>query len=247
MSDQSDIVVGKQAIRELFKRCPEKVELLLVQENISRGKSNLIRLCRENGVKFQFVPQKKLDSLTKVRHQGYVAQIFPAGYLEPELILTRLQQAKLPLIVCCDQVQDQGNLGTLIRTLYAFDTAGLILTKDRSAHLGDRASKTSAGALNHLPIARVTNLAIFLRDCQEKGIWTYCAATHPSSQNVYEIEIKWPAILVLGNEHKGVRSKVASSCFLGLKIPMLHSFDSLNVAQSGAIFIGEFLRQLYHT
>jgi 23S rRNA (guanosine2251-2'-O)-methyltransferase len=138
-------------------------------------------------------------------------------------------------------------LGTLIRSLYAFDTAGLILTKDRSAHLGDRASKTSAGTLNHLPISRVTNLARFLRTCQDKDYWIYYAGLDSSCHNLFETPVSWPAILILGNEHRGVRPGVAKECTLGLKIPMLQSFDSLNVAQAGVIFIAEFLRKRLYT
>ncbi len=218
---------------------------LLIQKSRKKDLSLILSLCNKNKIKYQFVPQKKLDELCNINHQGIIAKIFPPGFLSPDQIWNRLKKAKFPLLLALDQVQDQGNIGVLARTLYCLDGAGLVITKHRSAFLGERAFKSSSGALNHLPVVQVTNMADFLKSCQEKGCLVYYAGIEDNCKNLYEIKVNFPAVLVLGNEEKGVRPKVKSVCDIGIKIPMINEFDSLNVAQAGAIIIGEFFRQKF--
>lgn len=241
MSQETNIISGKQAVKEFIARSPQQIEVIFFQED-KRNLGPLVRICQENKIKFQYVPKQKLDRLTKIPHQGILAKIFPIGFYDESSILDRLSKAKLPLLVALDQVQDSGNLGALARTLYAAGGAGLVITKNRSASLGPRAYKSSAGALSKLPISRITNLARFLKFCQGR-INRYYAGLDESCLNAFEVDINWPAILVLGNEEKGVRPGVKKYCDHGLNIPMFNSFDSLNVAQAGCIFIGELLRQ----
>lgn len=158
-------------------------------------------------------------------------------------IISRMDDSELPLILALDQVQDQGNIGGLARTLYACGGCGIVLTKFRSAQLGERAIKSSSGALLNLPVARVSNIKTFLSICTDSGISIYYSGIDDDCHNLYSVSVSFPAVLVLGNEEKGVRKSVRDRCKRGLKIPMLRAFDSLNVAQAGAIFIGEFLRQ----
>ncbi|MFO7875633.1 MAG: RNA methyltransferase [Desulfovermiculus sp.] len=236
-------LIGRQAVLETLQRAPETLETVLIQENRKKDVQPVVALCRRAGVKFQFVPRTKLDELCHGAHQGYAARCFQPGFCSPEWLLNSVSQACFPIIVALDQVQDSGNVGTLARTLYALGGAGLVLMRHRSAALGQRAHKAAAGSLSHLPVARIHNMARFLTTCQERNITPYYAGTDQACQNVFRTPLTWPAVLVLGNEEKGVRPLVARSCLAGLTLPMAGQFDSLNVAQAGSMLLTEFLRQ----
>lgn len=239
------VIAGKHPVLELLKDCPEKIERLFFADS-NRSSYELrqaLHLCHRNKVRYQFVPRRKLDKLTTAKHQGFLAKIFPIGFIEVEKLLAKAHNAPLPVLLALDQVQDPSNLGSLARTLYALGGAGLVILRNRCAPLGHGAFKSSAGALYKLPVARVTNFSVFLNYCAEKGITTCYAGLDKGCKDIFQpLDLEWPLCLVLGNEDKGVRPKVAKSCQVGVRIPMLGDFDSLNVSQAGAILLGEFLR-----
>lgn len=190
-------------------------------------------------------------------HQGVIARVFDAGFADLGDILRDAPDAPLPLIVALDQVQDPGNVGTLARTLYALGAAGLVVVRHGGAALGGAAARAAAGALEKLPVAKVTNLARALDEADEAGYTVYAAggaaggATggtgaggdgRPGSgpRNPFTEPLRTPAVLVLGNEDTGIRPNVAKRCHFTLAIPMARDFDSLNVAQAGAILVGCF-------
>ena len=243
VEEQEFYSIGRQTVLESLQRAPETVESVLIQENRKKDVQPVLALCRQAGVKFQFVPKTKLDSLSKGAHQGYAARLFQPGFVTSEALFSSVVDARLPIIVALDQVQDSGNVGTLARSLYALGGAGLVLMRHRGASLGQRAHKAAAGALGKLPIARIHNMARFLRACQERNLAVYYAGTDKSCHSVFATSIQWPAVLVLGNEEKGVRPLVAKSCSAGITLPMCGDFDSLDVAQAGSMLLTEFLRQ----
>ncbi len=247
METNNFIVVGKNAVLEQLNSAPDKVDTVYLLDKMQKNRSILVEHCKQNGVKFQFVPEKKLAQLTDLKHQGVVARIFSPGFWDETRLLSTVYLSPLPLILGFDQIQDSGNIGTLARTLFCLEGSGIVITKNRSAFLGDRVSKASAGAVSRLPISRVTNMARFLRQCQEKDIYIYHTNNDPSSQNIFQTCLKLPAILVLGNENKGVRPGVAKECHFGLRVPLTEDFDSMNVAQAGAILLGEFFRQHFYS
>ena len=157
-----------------------------------------------------------------------------------EKVLAAVADAPLPLMLALDQVQDPGNVGTLCRTLYSLGGAGMLLPRHNSAYLGPAARRAAAGALEHLPVAQVTNLARALDSAEEAGLTIYGAggAKGPHSLDAFTDRMRLPAVLVLGNEDKGLRPGVAKRCAHMLRIPLARPFDSLNVAQAGAVLLG---------
>ncbi len=243
-NNQQNIVAGRKSVLEYLSQARDKVDLVWLQQGKEKELRAAIELCRAQGLKFQIVEKQVLDRLAgQLRHQGLLARIFQSGFVSPEQICLRLQHSPLPIILALDQVQDSGNLGVLARTLLAMGGAGLVLPKNRTAFPGLRAEKSAAGALSKLPIARITNLARFLEYCQAEKISAYYAGTDISCENLFELEFVWPAVLVLGNEEKGVRPGLKNKCLSGVQIPMPGGFESLNVAQAGAVILGELLRR----
>lgn len=243
MSTEKHLVAGKQTVLETLRQHPEQVDSVLLHKTRKRDTHHIFKLCQELKIKCVLVPRQTLDGMTTVAHQGVVAKTFSPGFLDCDQLLQRLPQAVLPLVLGLDHVQDAGNVGTLARSLYALGGAGLMVTKDRSAFLGERAHKSAAGALSALPVCRTTNLARTITAWKQAGCSVYCASLGEDSQSIYETRFRWPAMLVLGGEEKGVRPNVARKCDVAVHIPQASDFDSLNVAQAGAVFLGELLRQ----
>ncbi len=237
------ILTGKHPVLELLERSPHKVKDLWIQKSRIKDIKELLELCQKHRIRYHFVPRERLDRLSSCAHQGIVARIYSPGFMEEDEFFPLMKKATFPFAFALDHLQDQGNIGVLARTLYCVGGAGIVITKDRCAHLGERAFKSSAGALAHIPLIRVINLKRFLHICGEEEIWTYYASSEEESVTLYEVEVNFPAVLVLGNEEKGIRPAVKKACDMGLKIPMVGNFDSLNVAQAGGMILGEFWRQ----
>ncbi|NJB68054.1 23S rRNA (guanosine2251-2'-O)-methyltransferase [Desulfobaculum xiamenense] len=239
-----NLVPGRKPVLELVRNSPDNVDMVFVVEGAkNRDIGVILDACREARVRFRMVGRADMERMFPGNHQGVLARTSATGYTDLEELLQRAADAPLPLIVALDQVQDPGNVGAMARTLYALGGAGLVVPKDRTAYLGAAAVKSSAGALTRLPVARVVNLSRALDRCEELGWPIYGAIVDPAGQNMYTQALSTPAVLVMGNEEKGIRPNVAKRCSKRLTIPLGRDFDSLNVAQAAAIIMGEFVRQ----
>lgn len=231
---------GRKAVMDMLEQQPGQIESVLLAERHGPGLNKIIELCRQVKVRFSFVPGPALDRLYPGPHQGVVARVFAPGFIQLDDLLERAISAPLPVIVALDQVKDPGNLGTLARTLLALGGAGLIIPSHQSAGLGPGAAKAAAGALSRLPLGKVVNLGRALDQAAERGFHIYAAEAN--GQNVFTLEPELPAVLVLGSEGTGLRPGIAKRCQASLAIPMSGPMESLNLAQAGAIILGQFLR-----
>ena len=263
-SENLNILPGLKPVLELLQSDAGKIDHVFLRKGRSNKESNLVLdLCREHHVRFTLSEDDALSRLCDgVQHQGVAARLRGMSYIPAEDLLEQAFDAPLPLIVALDQVLDPGNVGTLVRTLYALGVAGLIVPRHNSAFLGPGAQRSAAGSLEKLPISEVVNLARTVELAAKSGFTTYCAqlgginalASHaPQSQqsddskiitrdNTESTILQLPALLVLGSEESGVRQGVQKHCHHNLSIPFLREFDSLNVAQAGAILTSCFLR-----
>lgn len=238
-------VVGNKPVKELLLDSPSKVDFVALRKGRrDNAAEEIIELCRTQKVPFKTVMDKDLDRMFRGNHQGVAARCAALEYVSLPELLEQAPEAPLPLIVVLDQVQDTGNVGVLARTLHALGGAGLVVCQHHGAYLGAGAVRSSAGALNKLPVAKVGNLANALKDCVNYDYTVYLGRMTSDSMNAYTAELETPAVLVLGNEEKGIRPGVAKYGHHSLHIPFLREFDSLNVAQAGAILVSEFARRL---
>ncbi len=260
--------LGIKPVRELLENSPSRVEWVYIRKGQNSNETrHILDLCSLHGIKFSLVTDDVLKRLSssnqKVNNQGVVAKIREGEAIAFEDILIDAFHAPLPLIVALDSVQDPGNVGTLARTLYALGGGGIVMPIHNSASLNIGAKKSAAGALDFLPVTKVTNLARSLEDASQAGYTIYSTTldknfteqeekkdTKQKNNNplpvfnalLDENKLSFPAVLVLGGEDKGIRPNVHKRCDAILQIPMQRSFDSLNVAQAGGILISAFLR-----
>ena len=242
--DNQGLVPGRKPVLEQLAAAADKVDTIFIQQG-ARGAeiTRIIDQCRDKGLRYRMLSRAELARLCPGNTQGVVARIIQRGFVELDELLDKTAAAPLPLVVALDQVQDPGNVGALARTLWAMGGAGIIVPKDRTAYMGPAAYKASAGALAKLPVAKVVNLARALDQCLEQGFEVCATTVGPLATNMYEADLSTPAVLVLGNEEKGIRPNVLKRATRELTIPLARPFDSLNVAQAAAMVIAEFARQ----
>ncbi len=244
--------VGIKPVLELLQRDPSKVDAVFVLKG-RRGKDTdaILDICRGSSVRFSLVDAAFLDRLWPGRHQGVVARLLSTGFTDLEDVLEQALDAPLPLILALDQVQDPGNAGTLARTVYALGGGGLLIPRHNGVYLGGAAAKASAGALEQLPVSKVANLGQALDAAKKAGFTLYGAASLPKApaekdpdgpvyENIFTFTPQLPAVLVLGSEEGGLRPTIARRCDALLHIPLARDFDSLNVAQAGAVILARF-------
>lgn len=238
------VLCGVKPVLELLESDPARVDEVYLRKGERVEAGRILDLCRAHRIRFNLCEGRDLERLVgpDTRHQGVAARLLATALVEFSDLLMKVADAPLPLLVALDQVQDPGNLGTLARTLYAMGGAGLILPKHNAANIGPGAHRAAAGALERLPVCRVTNLSRALDEAEEAGLFIVGAASGEGSQSLYEVKLRFPMLLVLGNEEHGVRLQVGKRCHAMLHIPMRRDFDSLNVAQAGAVFISECAR-----
>ena len=238
------ILPGVKPVLELLERDPARMDMLFLRKGIRSPESvRMLDLCRSASVRFALVDGRTLDLLCQgVQHQGVAARLLGKASVALGGLIEAIHASYLPLILALDQIQDAGNMGALARSLHALGGAGLIVPRHNSAYLGPGALRASAGALNSLPVCKVANLSRALEESRKAGIKVYGASLQPSSSNALAAKVLTPAVLVLGNEKKGIRPGVAKHCDELLYIPMQHGFDSLNVAQAGAMLLACFAK-----
>ncbi len=246
--ESSPVLPGIKPVLELLESHPERVDTLYIKKGLRSSEvTRIFDLCRAADIRFSLVEGRVLDRMCSAQHQGVIARLGALMRTSLPELLAATPTAHLPLIVALDQVQDPGNVGTLARTLYALGGAGLLLPKHNSAYLGDAARKASAGALDELPIVHATNLGHALDEAEETGLTIIGTGLGQKSAenilNAFKNDVPLPAVLVLGNEGKGLRPGIAKRCSHMLHIPMHRTFNSLNVAQAAAILLGLISRQ----
>lgn len=226
-------------VMETLRASPKRVNRIMVQQKISNQKiKKILTLARERHISLQFVPKKYLDRIDR-QHQGLVAFIAPKGFSSIDAIL---EEAKIPFLVLLDNIQDPQNLGAIIRTAEGAGVNGVIIPQRRAAGLTNAVSSVSAGALEYLKVAQVTNLARTINDLKKQGIWMI-GAESSSTKSWYEFDYSGPVGLILGSEGKGLRPLVKNQCDEILSLPLPGNISSLNVSAAAAVFIYEVVRQ----
>lgn len=224
---------------EALNSSPLRVTKIFVQKDTERKRiAEIVRLARSRRVPVVWVPKRRLDQMDK-HHQGVVALSSPKAFTSMETILS---DSKVPFLLLLDGVEDPQNLGAIIRTAEGAGVDGLVLPERRSAGLSDVVLSVSAGALEHIKITRVKNLARSMDNLKEKGLW-FVGAEGGNRNYWFDFDYTVPLGLVLGSEGKGLRPIVKQKCDKILSIPLLGEVASLNVASAAAIFIYEVIRQ----
>lgn len=224
---------------EALRSSPLRVTKIFIQRDTERKRiAEVVKMARSRRVPVIWVPKGRLDHMDK-HHQGVVALSSPKAFTSVESILS---VSKNPFLLLLDGVEDPQNLGAIIRTAEGAGVDGLILPERRSAGLSDVVSSVSAGAIEHIKIARVKNLARLMDNLKDKGLW-FVGAEGGRHNCWFDFDYTVPLGLVLGSEGKGLRPLVRGKCDMILSIPLLGVVSSLNVASAAAIFMYEVVRQ----
>ena len=238
-------VFGLNPVFEALKARKRRCYKLVIEQGKSQVRLNsVIELARENKVPIETIP--KTDFQKKYRshnHQGVVGIFAIIQGLElDELVQQAFQKSRLPVLVVLDSIQDPQNLGAIIRSAETLGIQGMILPKNRTSTLNETVAKCSSGAIEHLPIAWVTNLTRGIEHLKEKGFWI--AGVVPEGNTpCHQYKFDTPIVLVLGGEEKGIRPLLKKSCDVTLNIPMQGAIGSLNASAAAAILFYEALRQ----
>lgn len=234
-----DRIIRINPLLEALKSAPERVNKVFVQEEKGHARiGEVIRAAKTRGVPCVFVPVRRLDQVAP-GHQGVMAEVSPKGYSSLEAILARSPK---PFIVILDEVEDPQNLGAIVRSAECAGADGLILPERRSAGLTATVDTVSAGALEHLRVARVPNLVRAMEELKEKGLWLV-GAEGTGDEPWYSFDYTGPIGIVLGSEGRGLRPLVRKTCDKVLAIPLAGQVGSLNVAAAAAVFFFEVVRQ----
>lgn len=234
LEEGKSVTAGRNPVRELLLSAPRRIDAVYVRKGLREARvQEIVALADENRVKVHFVDDVFLRRLHSGTHQGVVAVTAAVEYADLDALIAAVADAPLPVLLALDQVQDPGNMGAIARTAWALGAAGLIVPRHGGAYVGSGAMRASAGALHHLPVARVTNMSQALDACADAGLSILCADS--DGEDLFAAEIRLPAVLVMGGEEKGVRHGVSGHCQQRLSIPFRREFDSLNVAQAAAI------------
>lgn len=245
-----DLIWGTHPVVEALTREPERVaEVILLKDRRGKKQEEIIELARQAGVKISFVTGLKLtgEGASQARHQGVLARTSASALLDFEQLVerfaARVKAGERPRLIVCDCLQDPHNLGAIIRSALASGASGVVLTRERSAPLGGVAAKSSAGAMSHIDICQVTNLAAALQRLKTAGAWVFGAVKDDSAQSIYASDLNVPACIVVGSEGKGIRPLVRKECDFLVSIPMFGELDSLNSSVAAAVILFEAMRQ----
>jgi len=243
MRYQEYTIEGRNAVIEAY-RAGRPIDKLYILDGCQDGPVMTIkREAKKNGTPIKFVEQKLLNQMSETgKHQGVIAYAAAYEYAEVEDILkAAAEKGEQPFLILLDKIMDPHNLGAIIRTADLAGAHGVIVPKDRAAGLTATVARTSAGALNYIPVARVTNLSRTMENLKKEGIWFVCADMEGTS--MYQLDLKGPIGLVIGNEGEGVSKLVRESCDMMAAIPMRGHIDSLNASVAAGVLAYEIVRQ----
>lgn len=240
---QENKIEGRNAVMEAL-RSGRSVDKLFVLDGCQDGPvRSIIRAARKGDTIINFVEKSRLDQLSETgHHQGVIAITASYDYATVEDILENARnKGEAPFIFLLDNIEDPHNLGAIIRTANLAGAHGVIIPKRRAAGLTATVARTSAGALNYTPVAKVTNMATTIEKLKEEGLWFVCADMGGTC--MYDLDLKGPIGLVIGNEGDGVSKLVRDKCDFIASIPMKGDIDSLNASVAAGVLAYEIVRQ----
>ncbi|MBP3038126.1 23S rRNA (guanosine(2251)-2'-O)-methyltransferase RlmB [Bacillaceae bacterium Marseille-Q3522] len=238
-----DFITGKNAVIEALKTHREINKIYIAEGADRTSLQQLLHLAKKENAFIQYVPKKKLDSIAGGNHQGIVAQVAAYQYAEIEDLFQNASKKKeLPFFLLLDEIEDPHNLGSIMRTADAAGVHGIIIPKRRSVGLTTTVAKTSTGAIEHVPVVRVTNMARTIDELKERGVWI--AGTDAKGTDDYRnIDGKIPLGLVIGSEGYGMGRLVKEKCDFLLRLPMVGHVTSLNASVAAALLMYEVFRK----
>lgn len=239
-----DVIYGKNSVMEALIAGEREINKILISKNIhSDVKINKIKeLAKERGVVFQFVAREKFQPYEEFNHQGIIAQISPIKYYDLDEFIEK-SKGKLSSVVILDGVEDSHNLGAIIRTCVCAGVDGIIIPSRRNVQVNSIVEKTSAGAVNHIPIIKVNSLVNAVQRLKDNDWWVI-ATDASAKDNYYDVKYNdMNFAIIMGAEHAGVSKSLLKASDFIVKIPMQNSFNSLNVSNALSAIIFETLRQ----
>ncbi|MBR4545229.1 MAG: 23S rRNA (guanosine(2251)-2'-O)-methyltransferase RlmB [Oscillibacter sp.] len=244
MEERNGLIEGRNAVTEALRAGVPVDKVWLLRGEDSAPLRRIAASARAAGAVVADADRRKLDSMSVTgAHQGVIASVAAQRYAEvAELLQVAEERGEKPLLVVCDEISDPHNLGAIIRTAECAGAHGVIIPKRRSAGLTAVVAKASAGAVAHLPVARVPNIPALLKDLKKRGLWIY-GADASGSASLYETDWTGAAAIVIGSEGAGMTRLAAEQCDFMVKIPMKGHINSLNASAACAVLLYEAMRQ----
>ncbi len=243
MAYEEYLIEGRNAVIEAL-RSGKPIDKLYLLDGCQDGPiSTIKREAKKTDAILKFVEKERLDQMSRTgHHQGVIAQAAAYEYAEVEDLLKRAEEkGEPPFLILLDNIEDPHNLGAIIRTANLAGAHGVIIPKNRAVGLTATVARTSAGAINYTPVAKVTNLSKTIEDLKKKGLWFVCADM--DGELMYRLDLKGPIGLVIGSEGDGVSRLVKEKCDFTAAIPMKGDIDSLNASVATGVLAYEIVRQ----
>lgn len=240
---REDLVMGRNAVIELLKT-DRTIESLYVASGSKEGSMKVImNIAIEKKLVIKEVDRRKLDGMSGgLNHQGVIAQVTPFVYSEvAEIIKYAKEKNEAPFIVILDEIEDPHNLGSIIRTAELCGVHGIIIPKRRNVGITSTVYKCSVGAIEHMKIAKVTNINAVIDELKEEGLWIY-GADIAGTEYSYEVDFGGPCAIIIGSEGRGISQLTLKKCDKLVKIPMIGKINSLNASVAGGIMMYEVLK-----
>ncbi len=243
-AESDGIIEGRNAVLEALRTNTPIDKIYLAKGETDAALGHIASTARGKGIVVVETDRRKLDERSVTHsHQGVIAVTAAREYATVEDILNAAREKdEAPLIVVCDELSDPHNLGAVIRTAECAGAHGVIIPKRRSAGLTAIVAKTSAGAVSHVPVARVPNIPTLLKDLKKEGVWVFGTAADGDT-SLYKADLKGPAAIVIGSEGDGMGRLVTENCDFKVSIPMRGKLNSLNASAAAAIMLYEAVRQ----
>lgn len=241
---KNEMIEGRNAVLEALRAGRALDKVYIARGETDKALAHIAGLARERGVSVSDCDRRKLDAMSVTKaHQGVIAVCAVREYASLDDILALAEsRGKAPFVVVCDEISDPHNLGAIIRSAECVGAHGVVIPKRRSAGLTAVVGKTSAGAAEHLPVARVANISAALQELKDRGLWVYGAAAEGSSP-MWETDLTGPLALVIGSEGEGLGRLVRERCDFLVSIPLRGKVGSLNASTAAAVLMYEVLRQ----
>lgn len=241
MSDE--LIIGKNPVIEALKSGRSINKVLLSERTNRQTQLDIQKSAKRAGVIVQHVPKSRLDQLTKGAHQGVVAFVASYDYATLELLFQRAEQRdEMPFFLILDELEDPHNLGAILRTADATGVHGIIIPKRRSVGLTETVAKASAGAIEHIPVVRVTNIARTIETLKERHVWVVGTGSE-GSKDYRTLDGETALAIVIGNEGKGMSRLVTEKCDWTVSLPMVGEIPSLNASVASSLLMYEVYRK----